>query len=151
MGKAKLVSAIVVIALLGVWGISSCGGSGSERRAIEHIIKEDARLASIRDAQANDSPAEAIRNYARDMKRIDLRKAPPEIQEAFLRHANAWARAASYVDKYSGWGGGFIAFLEGLSGSTAMEDTEARVGKEIEDTWLEVEKIALKYGVQPNQ
>ena len=154
----KITAVVVVIAVLGLWGLSSCGKSGSERRAktaaaaaIEHVIKEDARLAAIRDTQADKSPAEAIRSYARAMKQIDLRNAPPEMQEAYLKHANAWARAASFVDKYSGWGGGLIAFLEGVSGSTAMEDSEARVGKEIEDTWLEVEKIALKYGIHPNQ
>jgi hypothetical protein len=82
------------------------------------------------------------------MRQIDLRDCPDDFRDAYLKHVYAWSELVPLLQKYDGFRGGLRAFLEGLTGQFKGDVESDRIRKGIKDTFYEVERAALKYGVQ---
>jgi hypothetical protein len=97
----------------------------------------------------------AARAYTQTLRGIDLRSCPADFQEAFLKHRYAWGELVPYLEKYSGFTGDLIVLFE--LGSAIVTRTSLttegdrefdRIRRGITQTYYEVEKVALRYGVQ---
>jgi hypothetical protein len=80
--------------------------------AIEAVLERDREIAKKR--SSNPNTKDAVFEYLNAMDRIDLRSCPPEFQQAYLRHKDAWSEMYLFHEKYDGTAGGATAFLEGL-------------------------------------
>lgn len=142
----QLLTIILALAVLG-FAIKAC--SSSSPRAIERVLVLDHQASASGDRYQN--PSEGLRAVVSAMEAIDLRKCPPDFQQAYLRHTQAWSDAISVADKYQGIWGGVTAFLEGLGGQNVPEQQFTRVQDRIKDTWTDVKAVALRHGVNPGK
>ncbi|MBA4192779.1 MAG: hypothetical protein C0467_32850 [Planctomycetaceae bacterium] len=108
----------------------------------------------FREAAKTDKLA-AVRDYLQALRQIDLRACPVDFQEAFLKHRYAWEELLPFMEKYDGYTGDLVAFFElgsaiinNQSTTTEGDREVARIRKAISASYFEVEKIALRYGVQ---
>ena len=116
--------------------------------SIREVLRLDKQYAGQADQDARRDRVLATRTLVRNMQNIDLLKCPTEFQDAYLKHCYAWADLVPLVEKYDGFSGSLMAFVEGLSGQYKGDIELARIRKNIADTVYEVERISLRYGVQ---
>ncbi len=97
----------------------------------------------------------AARAYVQALRGVDLRSCPHDFQEAFLKHRYAWDELVPHLEKYAGFSGDLLALLEFGSAVIAKRSLTTdgelefeRIRKGITSTYFEVEKTALRYGVQ---
>lgn len=123
--------------------------------AIHKVFEKDHKAGNIFKSEVKSDRLAAARNYTLALRRIDLRSCPTDFQEAFLKHRYAWDELALLLEKYDGFTGDLLALFE-LGSAIANErslTTEGdkeydRVRRAIAASYFEVEKIALRYGVQ---
>ena len=149
--------AALLLVLLLIFLVSRCSnshptpkgfdsGSASSQKyaaAIEEVLQKD-RENSQR-MQSRHSDKAAVQEYVQAFDRIDLRACPPEFQQAFLKHKDAWSATLPIIEKYEGFSGGLLALLEGMS---KVEDSVKEVDGRIRETWRECQLIALRHGVK---
>lgn len=120
------------------------------RSSIERVLREDAALhAEIsREVGVLDvvwDQSEATGRYVSGLRKIDLQGCPPEFQDAFRNHIQAWAAYERTARSYGGFSGFIKGFLTGglaVIGAASEADAAQR---EIASTWDEVLRIAGKY------
>jgi hypothetical protein len=123
--------------------------------AIEQVLKQDKRNFNKLKAETDSRGIDALQDYITAFENVDLRGCPPDFQDAFLRHAEAWSELLfvkrRVEAKYGGFWGGVNAFLDGWNND--FKDYENKFDQELQqatsevrDTWHEVKLIALKYG-----
>ena len=117
------VIAITTCALIIICSIRSC--SAAERRI---AIKNSIISVLIQDQAASIGVSSHI-EYHKKQREIIPRGCPEDFQDAYTAHQNAWGKAATAET-------GFFNFEEKRKAST-----------EIFTTWMEVLRIAEKYGV----
>jgi hypothetical protein len=118
--------------------------------AISVVLAKDKQLGErAKDEIKKGSNASTVIQLCVDeMRKINLIQCPPEFQEAYLKHVYAWAELPSLVQRYEGISGTLLAFLEGAVGKYEGDAEAKRIQKGIRETFLAVETIALRYGVQ---
>jgi hypothetical protein len=97
----------------------------------------------------------AVARYAQTLQTLDLRGCPPEFQEAYLRHANAWTTYANILvenkDRYNGDLGFVTAIVEGLANTYPVQQELSYANSVIAETWIQVKMAALQYNVNVGQ
>lgn len=87
-------------------------------------------------------------DYSKAQGAIDLTRCPPDFRAAFLRHCQAWHDQRELAAKYAGWTGKLGGVLELASTGRNPSDRFDRAADAVNSTYLEVQRIALNYGVQ---
>ena len=145
----------VVVAILVVLGTAGCNG---QARAIENVLQAD---------KGTSPNAKSIGEVVTRMRAIDGSKCPKEFQSAYLTHIHAWERGAQWerrateFHKNSAEPSQFVeSFVRGFLGDplgkmnevnaarTEFEREAQAIQKEIQQTFQDVEKVALKYGAK---
>lgn len=126
--------------------------------AIQEVFGQDKAAGEKCKADVKVERLAAVRAYSLALRRIDLRRCPPDFQEAFLKHRYAWEEVVPFLEKYEGFTGDLIslfelgsAIIDKYSLTTDKDREFDRIRKTITATYFEVEKIALRYGVQPER
>lgn len=137
-----------------------CGGS-TEQNSLQDRAKQAAAITSIvkQDRAAHEQIVasigvwdkiwgnpDKIAQYSTTLRNFDLSGCPQDFQDAFLKHAYAWGTFANVAESVAGIKG----IVRGFNGADAEPEIQ-RAQKEITDTWLEVDQIARRYGVNVNQ
>lgn len=141
-----------------------CGGNQSANNktqadqhaaAIREVLAQDKKAGEKCTEEVNGDRLAAVRTYCLTLRRIDLRRCPPDFQEAFLKHRYAWEEVIPFLEKYDGFTGDLISLFEigsaiiSNQSLTTDKDREfERIRKTISATYFEVERTALRYGVQ---
>jgi hypothetical protein len=146
---------LVVVAFVWLLGITGCNG---QIRAIESVLQAD---------KGTSANAKSIGEIVTRMRAIDGSKCPKEFQSAYLTHIHAWERGAQWerraaeFHKNSSEPSQFVeSFVRGFLGDplgkmnevnaarTEFEREAQAIQKEIQQTFQDVEKVALKYGAK---
>jgi len=152
MNKSLLGAFISVIAIAVIgWSIWS---HNSTKNSIRNVLKEDAALPEL--VMSNAGPLDKywdgsmlVMDIVGRMKKIDISGCPSDFQVAYKRHIAAWEAVACVKRNYEGWNG----FLKGLlSLGKSVVTTQSAYDesqRELQSTWSEVERVAIKHGVVP--
>ena len=145
----------LAVLIAGQLGTAGCS---SQSKAIESLLQAD---------RGNSTGATSISDVVKRMRAIDSSRCPKDFQSAYLTHIHAWERAlqleqrALEFQKSNSETTLFVeSFVRGFLGDplgkmnevNAVKSDFARevqtVQKEIQQTFHEVEKVALKYGAK---
>ncbi len=123
--------------------------------AIRKVLDEDKSAAERCTEAAKLDQLAAMREYAQTIRRIDLLSCPADFQEAFLKHKYAWQEVVPFLEKNDGFASALIDLFEvGAAiyrdqSLTTEGDREFNgIRKSINATFYEIERTALRYGVQ---
>ena len=124
--------------------------------AIREVFRQRAIAAEKYTAGMKNDRLAATQNYVHALRQIDLRPCPSDFQDVFLKHRYAWDEIPPFLEKYpeSIVGDGLklfefsLAVVKHGSLTTEGEKEFERIRKSISSTNFEVEKTALRYGVQ---
>lgn len=162
---ALVLSGIFGIAVLALSGIililGSCGsgsGSGSDKRAIEEVLKQDQW-----------SDYKTVKEKYNQMSNINLTKCPANFRKKYIEHTNAWGELAlveheaeMFKARYDSGPAYLEAFLRGMvfdfgmvgevnAAQKELRDHYFRALKMRKDTWNEVLSCAAEYGVDTSK
>lgn len=158
LGSFLFRQCFVVIAIAAVLGTAGCNGHA---RAIESVLQAD---------KGTSANAKSIGEVVTRMRAIDGSKCPKDFQAAYLTHIHAWERgvqwerqATEFHKNTSETSALVESFVRGFlgdplgkmneinAGRTEFEREAQAIQKEIQRTFQEVEKVALKYGAKLQQ
>jgi hypothetical protein len=157
----------------------SASNSSSASAPILAALQQDAQLGkeyksergSIHDSGATgddalNQVAQLTSNLVSRMKAIPIGDCPSEFQEAYTRHINCWSDYADAVAQHphirSGDEAVLEGFLRGLGGDPtggafqAQDEIDSYLNttrernNDVKRSWEEVEAVAIRYGVKPN-
>jgi hypothetical protein len=160
LAKAALLS-LVILSSVGCKDSKTASQTKQEDHfpaAIREVLAKDQAASTRFRREEKDDRLDAVRRYCQALRRIDLRQCPNDFQEAFLKHIYAWEELVPLLEKFDGLTGDLMSLFEvGSSVVTKQSLTTegdrefARVRQAISATYFEVEKAALRYGVQAGQ
>jgi uncharacterized protein YceK len=154
--------AVASVAFVALAALSGCGSATSDSTssvqakrqryadAITAVLARDKQLSdwAVTEIEKGANAPAVLQLCVDEMRKIDLTGCPAEFQQAYLKHVYAWSEVPPLMRKYEGVRGFFTALLEGAAGTYDGDAEAKRIQKGIRDTLLEVETIALRYGVQ---
>lgn len=124
------------------------------RRAMEAerriSLEQDERVARELAAgtDIDDVGRRANRAIEAALTAVDLTACPPDFQEAFLRHRDAMRDYCTLSDQYGGWAGRLGGVAELWTTGKNPSDRFKAATDLINERRLQLERIALRYGVQ---
>lgn len=130
---------------------ASDSASSSEEpyaEAIRAVFAEDDKAAAIRNHACEDTTlAETVRQYVAAIDAMDFSRCPADFTSAFKSHRDAWANTIPFFHSFDTLRGEMhelFAVIENMSPGQKVE--LVKISRPIGDTWVEVEKLAGKYG-----
>ena len=161
MSRFMIVHLTLGAALLTGVGCSLKSEEEKTKQAILFILREDKRIheatieQQLRRSDATPSQlAQAIANYCAQAEALNLSSCPADFRVAYRHHIHAWRKVQAAVQELlDGFlEGVFIGFFNSLlrgeldGGVSRLLSNVENAEKQVEATWMEVEKIAAKYG-----
>ena len=136
--------------VLAITGSGCNDGAKQQATAIKQVLAKDKQISDWMEAEVKKGThaPTVVRMAVGRMRKIDLTRCPSGFQQAYLKHVYAWSEMPPLLEKYDGVGGFFTSFLEGLTDRYDGDKEAKRIQKSIRETFLDVETVSLKYGVQ---
>lgn len=121
--------------------------------AIRTIFAEDDRVATIRNHACEDTTlAETVRQYVAAIDAMDFSRCPADFTLAFKKHRDAWANTLSFFTDFDTLRGEMHELFAVIEDESPEQKAALeKISRPIGDTWMEVEKLAGKYGALPEE
>lgn len=141
--KVSFVAAMAVtVGLAAVFVLPHLGCRSRDADAISAVLTRVSNVFETIERQNADAAEDSlVLKYAAAVSEIDVTQCPSEFRQAFLRHREAWQIATQVIRKYGS--------LDKAEKDGTPDEKRLLNGKSeqsIEATWLEVQRIADKYG-----
>ncbi|MFG0258270.1 MAG: YybH family protein [Phycisphaerales bacterium JB043] len=123
------------------------------REAIRRVLREDDRLASIRNGAVEERPIhEVIREYADALWTMNFEGCPGDFREAYYRHTMAWDAMVGVLAPYGEMRGQMHDVMDELTAEDAPSRERVQTGLDaVWSTWGDVEDSVVRHGAHEQE